>query len=108
MESSVSRYRGRYVLGIILGAALLVRLAGITYGLPLWLVGDEPSLVFGALKMIELKTVLPVLHDDAFRGLFYYTPLLAYVYLLPFLGIIGLKGLFFLGSLADLKNVLLT
>ena len=92
---------------VILATALLVRLIGIGFGQPLWVVGDEPSFIFGALKMIELRTILPSLHDTVFMGLLYYPPFLCYIEILPFLLLIGAKFLFFNGTIGDFKNYLL-
>ncbi|MDP3727101.1 MAG: hypothetical protein Q8R35_00500 [bacterium] len=66
----------------ILFGALLLRLWGITYGLPLFLVNDETPHVYGALKMIELKTLIPALHAEEFKSVLYYPPLLSYFYLI--------------------------
>jgi len=76
----------------ILFLALLTRILGINYGLPYFFVGDERSLIAGALKMAELKTLIPAFHPQEFK-LLYYPPLMSYIYL-AFLGpIIGLKYL---------------
>lgn len=82
------------LLILILFLAFLLRLWGIDYGLPYFFVGDEQPLVAGALKMAQLKTLLPVLHSDEFRFL-YYPPLMPYIYLIllaPFLLIKYLLG----------------
>lgn len=92
----------------ILIAAAILRLVGVGYGLPLWLVGDEPSFVFGALKMMELRTMVPALHHDAFIATFYYTPYLSYLYLIPFAGLAGVKFLFFSGSVPQFIQFLQT
>ncbi len=86
---------------IVLLAALLVRIPGIFYALPMWLVEDEPAFVTSALKMIEIKTLLPVLHQDQFRGLLYYQPLVPYLYLGPFSMILGIKYLLHTGSMQE-------
>jgi len=91
----------------ILALAFLIRIAGVSYGLPLWLIGDEPPFVAAALKMLELKTVLPVLHQNEFQPTLYFPPYLSYIYLIPFLAVLGFKLLFFTGTLADFKNFLL-
>ena len=89
---------------LILGFA--VRVAGVGYGLPLWLVADEPPFVLAALKMIELKTIIPGLHAEEFKSFLYYPPYLSYI-LIPILGIIlGFKYFSFEGSLADFTNYL--
>lgn len=95
------------LLCMILFFAGIVRFVGLDYGLPLWLVGDEVSHIFGALKMMELKTILPVLHVNEFAGVFYYTPYLSYLYLLPFTVAAGFKFLFFSGTLEQFKNYLI-
>ncbi|MFY9461822.1 MAG: hypothetical protein WAP51_01305, partial [Candidatus Sungiibacteriota bacterium] len=59
------------------------------YGFPLFLVKDEPTLVYGALKMAELKTLLPVFHQEEFKKVLYYPPAPSYFFLLilsPFIG----------------------
>lgn len=94
-------------LFVILFFAAVVRFIGLDYGLPLWLVGDEPSHIFGALKMLELKTLLPVLHVSEFIGTFHYTPYLSYLYLLPFTVAAGIKFLFFSGTFVQFKNFLI-
>ncbi|TSC77212.1 MAG: glycosyl transferase family protein [Parcubacteria group bacterium Gr01-1014_31] len=86
----VRRHR---VLTTIIAAALLLRMVGIAYGLPYVFVGDEPAMVLGALKMLQLKTLLPVLHPEAFRPL-YYPPLLPYLVLAPLGTTLGVGYLF--------------
>ncbi|MDB5237318.1 MAG: hypothetical protein JWL88_420 [Parcubacteria group bacterium] len=68
----------------ILLLALLIRLPAIGYGLPFHLIGDEETSVYGALEMIQLHTLLPVLHPASFTVL-YEPPLLAYVYVVGFI-----------------------
>lgn len=70
----------RPLFWILLGA-LLLRLWGVSYGLPLFLVNDETPHVYGALKMIELKTLIPALHAEEFRAVLYYPPFLSYFFL---------------------------
>lgn len=77
----------RYFLPLLL-LAFVIRIAGVSYGLPLWLVGDETGPIFAALKMLELKTLLPALHTDVFQGILYYGPGLSYAYLFVFAVII--------------------
>ncbi len=96
------------ILFLILGAAFLVRILGINYGLPLWLVDDEPPFVFGALKMLELKTLIPALHSDAFKAALYYPPFLSYFYLIPFSVFLGIKYLFIGGGLETFKNIIVS
>ncbi len=96
-----------WYLVVIVAVAFGLRVAGSAYGLPLWLVGDETALVYGALKMIELRTIVPALHYSAFAGVFYYGPFIPYLYLGPFLATIGFKWLWFPGTFFQFKNVLL-
>ena len=63
--------------------ALLLRLSGLLYGLPLWLIDDEPPFILAALKMLEYKTLVPALYPEVFNGILYYPPLPSYL-LLPF------------------------
>ncbi len=71
------------MLLVILGLALVLRLAGISYGLPLQLHDDEPPFILAALKMMQLKTVFPVLHSAEFEPILFYLPYASYLYL-PF------------------------
>jgi 4-amino-4-deoxy-L-arabinose transferase-like glycosyltransferase len=86
------------LLTTILFFAFLLRIWGVDYGLPYFFVGDEQPLVAGALKMAQLKTLLPVLHPDEFRFL-YYPPLMSYIYLILLAPFILIKYL--LGSWAS-------
>ncbi|MDO8499689.1 MAG: hypothetical protein Q7S66_03440 [bacterium] len=104
---SLARRKEYLPLAVILGFAAILRFVGLDYGLPLWLVGDEVSHIFGALKMLELKTLLPALHLNDFAGVFYYTPYLSYLYLLPFLFAAGIKFILFSGSISEFKNFLI-
>lgn len=99
--------RPRYILIGILVLAFLVRVVGIEYGLPLWLFDDEPSLVTSALKMLELKTLVPRLHQEEFKQLLYYPPYFSYLLLVPFSVIIGIKYILFSGAWAQFINYLL-
>ena len=71
----------RRPITVILLLALGLRLWGIGFGFPLFVVNDEPAFVLGALKMIELKTLVPAWHSDEFRKVLSYPPYLAYFYL---------------------------
>ena len=82
----------------ILALAFLIRIAGVSYGLPLWLVDDEPPFVLAALKMLELKTLLPALHFADFKTVLYYPPYLAYLYLPFFAALAAVKFLFYKGA----------
>lgn len=88
----------RKILFAILAFSFLVRLAGISYGLPLWVAADEPPFVLGTLKMIELKTLVPRFHLEEFRSVLYYPPYISYLYLPSFLAVLGVKFLAFDGE----------
>lgn len=68
----------------ILLFALIIRLWGIGYGLPQFFVADERATVYGALKMLELKTLVPVWHTEEFKKVLNYLPVSSYLFL-PFL-----------------------
>lgn len=87
--------RPKKILIAIIGLVLLTRLSGIFYGLPLWTIGDEQSNILGALKMIEVKSVIPSLHQEAFKTLLYYPPYLSYLYLPAFLVVGGVEAAFY-------------
>lgn len=94
----------RKILFAILVFAFVIRVAGIGYGLPLWLVADEPPFILGALKMIELKTVIPRFHLEEFRSVLYYPPYISYLLLPAFSGILAFKYLSFDGDQASFAN----
>ena len=107
VESMTFIVHPRYILFGILFFAFFVRIAGVGYGLPLWLFDDEPSLVTSALKMLEAKTLVPRFHQEEFGGLLYYPPYLSYLYLVPFSVIIGIEYLLFYGDWTQFINYLL-
>jgi len=92
---------------IVVSLAVLLRLSGLMFGLPLLLVADEPSAIFGALKMMELKTAIPALHAQEFASVLYYPPYLSYLYLLPFTIVGSLMFLFSGQSLMVFTNLLI-
>lgn len=98
-------FKKTIVLILIIGT--LVRLVGIQFGLPLWVIGDEASLIFGALKMLELHTLLPALHISEFAHVLYYTPYIPYLYIPTFVGLIAIKWLFFAGDFAQFADYLM-
>ena len=95
----------KIILIAILTVSFLVRFAGINYGLPLWVVPDEPGSVFGALKMMELKTLIPANHIGEFLNVLYYPPFISYLYIIPFSILLGFKFLFANIPAADFKNL---
>ncbi len=96
------------LLAILLLVAFVLRVVGIGYGLPLWLVGDEPAFIFGSFKMMELHTLIPAFHQADFISTFYYPPYLSYLYLLPFIAVACVKYLFFSGTFGEFTQFLQT
>lgn len=92
---------------LILLAALVLRLWGISYALPQFFVNDERANVYGALKMLELKTLVPAWHSDEFKKVLNYLPLPSYVYLMFLTPVIGIGYLFSgAGNLAAYQTAL--
>ena len=94
-------------LFLVLLAAFLLRLFGIGYGLPLWVVADEPPAILGALKMMELGSLIPAFHSEEFRNILYFPPYLSYLYLIPFSLVLGFKFLFFWGTFTEFKSFII-
>lgn len=80
-------------LAAVIFLAFIIRITGISYGLPLWLVDDEPPFVLAAIKMIQLHTLIPALHQAEFAKILYYPPYLSYIYVAPFAGILSFQYL---------------
>lgn len=95
-------FKDHWLIITILILAFLIRLLGITYGLPNFFIGDEKAMVGGALRMIELKTLIPSLHSQEFR-LLYYPPLVSYFYFLLFFPVVLVK--YFLANNLDLLKI---
>lgn len=70
----------KIIIGII-GIALVLRLIGISYGLPFFFVGDEQSQLGAALVMLKTQTIIPGFSPEDFQ-LLYYPPVMSYLYLL--------------------------
>ena len=93
-----------YIIGFILFLALLLRLWGTDFGLPYFLVNDERALVYGALKMGELKTLIPALHPQEFDILNpKYNVLMSYVYLFSLTPFILIK--YFIGNFQNFTEL---
>ena len=103
MQKKFSWY---WPIWVVLGMAFVLRVWGVWYGLPEVFVGDEPAMVVGALKMLQLKTLLPVLHPDAFR-LLYYPPLVPYALVVILAPVLGLQYLALLWVSSRMLSVLL-
>jgi hypothetical protein len=96
----------KHPLSYILLFAFLIRIVMIKYGLPFWLYNDEPPFVLTTLKMFQLKTLLPVLHEADFKPFMYYPPYISYLYIPFFLCSIALSWIGFDGNLSELQSVL--
>src|SRR5262245_14064928 len=94
------------ILLAIIFIAFVLRIIGIAYGLPLWLVSDEPPFILAALTMIEIRTLLPVLAPTAFNIL-YFSPYLSYLFLIPFIPLLLFQYLSFSGDMAHFGTHLL-
>src|SRR3989344_3992390 len=92
----------------ILALAFLARIVGISYGLPLWLVDDEPPFTLAALKMLQLKTLIPASQLADFKTVLYYPPYLSYLYLPFFAALVAIKLLLYDGPSALFASFLLT
>lgn len=96
------------ILFAIIGFGIILRLSGISYGLPLMIVSDEPPFTLAALQMIQLKTLIPSLYPEVFNAILYYPPYLAYIYLPFFLAILGAYYIFFSGDVSHLTAYLVS
>ena len=88
------------LLYALLLLAFLLRVGGVGYGLPLTVVNDEYPFTYAALQMLQLHTVVPAFHPDAFASILPYPPYLSYLLLAPFALITGVKLLLFQGASA--------
>ncbi len=90
---------------LILFVAIILRLWGIGYALPQFFVNDERANIYGALKMLELRTLVPAWHEEEFRKVLYYSPLPSYFYLVTLTPVIGVHYLISdAADLAEYKN----
>ena len=71
-----------FIISSIILLAFLFRINGTFYGSPFFLVGDEYSLVGGTLKLLELKTIFPVLYPSENFHILIYPMLIPYLYLI--------------------------
>lgn len=70
----------------------LFRLAGISYGLPLQLIADEPQFIMTALGMAQAKMFL-IPSQEAYQKLLYNPPYIVYLFLFPFFILASLVGI---------------
>ena len=97
-------FKKNWLILSIVFLAFVLRFWGSWYGLPGLFVGDEKSLVGGALKMIYQQNIFPVLEPDVFRIL-YYPTLIPWIYLIffsPYVIFVYLMGDF--ASMAELRD----
>ena len=86
----------RYALWFILFFSFFIRIMGISYGLPLWLIDDEATYPLSTLKMIQLHTLLPILHLGEFKPILNYAPYLSIFYVPFYLVFLLLYAIWFL------------
>jgi len=97
--------KNRWLLAILV-IAFLIRVIGVQYALPFRTNLDELGPVNSALKMIELKTLIPSLHSGIFNYLLTYPPYMSYTYIpffLIFLVIKFFQFLFIGGNFTDIE-----
>lgn len=99
---SQNNMQTKHWLITIIAGAFLLRILGVTYGLPLTIVADEPAHIYGSLIMLMEKTLIPGLHPAAFLDKLYFPPFLSYLLLIPICLVVGITVLFS-GSLATAK-----
>ena len=87
---------------LVLLISFVLSVWGIWYGLPDHVIGDEESLIFGALKMLELKTLVPSLHPAEFEFLYY--PVVIPYLVIAFSTPVTFWQLMTLGSLQAVKD----
>lgn len=85
----------------VLAVGFLLRLWGVDYGLPFPLVSDEEVMLGGALKMLEIRSLVPALHPEA-MSILYYPPALPYLYLVLMTPVI--TGLYVLNGLPPMDQ----
>jgi len=79
----------RNILLLILLQALALKMTGLSHGLPYAFRADEESLIGGAMRMIQLKTLIPALYPE--MSVLNYPPFLPYLYMafiVPVLGVL--------------------
>jgi hypothetical protein len=85
----------------MLAVGFLLRFWGVNYGLPFPLVSDEEVLLGGALKMLEIRSLVPALHPEA-MSILYYPLALPYLYLVLMAPVIA--GLYILNGLPPMDQ----
>lgn len=86
----------------VLAVGFLLRLWGVDYGLPFPLVSDEEVMLGGALKMLEIRSLVPALHPEA-MSILYYPLALPYLYLALMTPVIA--GLYVLNGLPPMDQL---
>ena len=72
------------VIACIIAGAAFLRLSGVSYGLPLRLVADEPQYILTGLLMVQEGVLVPPDYLRDFDKLLYSPPHVIYLFLLPF------------------------
>ena len=91
----------RYLVTAVLTVGFFLRLWGIDYGLPFPLIGDEVGMLGGALRMLELRSLIPALHPEA-MAILYYPVVLPYLYLAAMTPVLG--GLYVMHGLPHMNQ----
>jgi len=92
----------RNALIAVLTLAAALRLLGIDYGLPHAFRADEESIIGGAMRMMQLKTLIPALHPVEME-IMNYPPYLPYVYMAALTPVI--VGLYLLHGMPDIQTL---
>lgn len=85
----------------LLGVGFFLRLWGVDYGLPFPLVSDEEIMLGGALRMLELRSLIPALNPEA-MSILYYPVAVPYLYLVLMMPVIA--GLYVLNGLPSMDQ----
>ncbi len=91
----------RYLVAAVLTVGFFLRLWGVDYGLPFALIGDEVGMLGGALRMLELRSLIPALHPEA-MSILYYPVVLPYLYLAAMTPVLG--GLYVMHGLPQMDQ----
>lgn len=87
-------FKEYFFIVVIVFLAFILRIWGVAYGLPGLFVGDEKSIVGGALKMMYERNIFPVLAPDTFRLLYYpvLIPWICLIFFVPWSFFVYLTG----------------
>ena len=100
-------YIKKYNIYVIFFFIFCLRLFGADYGLPFFLVSDEEVVVGSALKMLQLKSIFPILYEEEMKMLIYppFLPIITLVGILPFFLFLYIKNGF--PEISEFNNICL-